>query len=323
MRWTLTLLSILALPALAGGAQPGAAAAPALTVVDATAGFWTFWDTAATLPEAQRIQRFCDLVVVPHPEFYAADVLDKMALDPGSCDTDPAGIVGRYLRDVVPYVPRMRAISATVRAQFDEFAADFGRTFPDFAPSSPVVFTVSLFSFDGATRTIGGHTVLLFGIDGIARFHAPNANLKVLFDHELFHQYHDQILPGPPDDSRPLWMALWEEGLATYVSGRMNPQSTESDVLLSDSLGAAARPVLPMLARELSKNLDSVDNDEYAAFFYANNARKDLPPRGGYYVGYQVARSLAAGRSLQEMARLHGPELEAAIRAALEKLGAS
>jgi len=44
-----------------------------------------------------------------------------------------------------------------------------------------------------------------------------------------------------------------------------------------------------------------------------------VPPRGGYYVGYRVAGRVAAGRSLQQLARLRGPELEAAVRLALQQ----
>jgi hypothetical protein len=236
-----------------------------------------------------------------------------------SANKDRESIVAEYLRDVAPYITRMRELSASIHRDFGTYAQDFMVTFPDYAPRSAVYFTVSLFSFDGATREIEGRTALLFGIDGIARFHGKDANLQVLFDHELFHQYHDQIAHELTVDGAPLWMPLWEEGLATYVSRQMNPGSTEAQALLSDTLGELSKPMLATLSRELFSNFNSTDRREYAAFFFGSNGRPDLPARCGYYVGYRVARQLAASHSLRELASLRGPELEKSVRTALER----
>jgi hypothetical protein len=44
------------------------------------------------------------------------------------------------------------------------------------------------------------------------------------FDHELFHLYHRQVVGADaPHDNEPAWWTMWMEGLATYVSQRMNP----------------------------------------------------------------------------------------------------
>lgn len=144
---------------------------------------------------------------------------------------------------------------------------------------------------------------------------------KVLFVHELFHQYHDQIAPELTAEDVPLWISLWEEGLATYVSRQMNPGSTEAQALMFPrDLAELAQPKLPSLARELLAHFDSPDKGEYRAFFHGRNGRPDVPPRSGYYVGYRIAAKLAAGRSLQQLALLRGPELKAAVRLALQQL---
>jgi len=322
-RWLLPVLLAVALPALPATPVPSAAAAgtPAhgLSVIDTTPAFWRFWRSAAGRTDAVRVQRFLDAVVGSRPELFSATVLGTGTALSGDVTQDPHAIVGAYLHDVAPWIPAMRRLSATLHRDLGAYAQDFAATFPDFAPVSPVYFTVSLFSFDGATRDVEGKTALLFGIDGIARFHAPGANLKVFFDHELFHQYHDQLQPATDDDT-PLWGSLWEEGLATWVSLQMNAGSTEADALMSPTLGAAAQALLPALARELLQNFDSTDRKEYAAFFHGRNDRPDLPPRCGYYVGYRVAQRLAAGRDLAQLARLQGPGLADEIRSALQDL---
>ena len=295
-------------------------ASVALDVRNVGPAFLAFWEASYNKPEDERVELFMDLVVSPNLELFGASVLDKLSLVGEGASSSPRDTVAKYLKDVAPYVPRMRAIVDSVKRDFAGYARNFSATFPDFAPKSPVYFTVSLFNFDGATRSVGGHTALLFGIDGIARFHAADENLKVLFDHELFHQYHDQIWPQASADDLPLWMSLWEEGLATYVSQRMNPDASEGQVLLDRDLAARVQPVLPRVAKELLDNLDSSDPKEYAAFFYFRNERDDLPPRSGYFVGLRVAQALGSTRTLQQLAALRGPELEDAVRRALRGL---
>jgi len=306
-------------------ARPEAAPKPlpsptSVTVVDATPPFWKFWTASSGKSEAERVRLFFDVVVAAHPQLFDSDVLIDHGLTGKSASTDAQASVAAYLRDVSPYITRMEELSESIHRNFTTYARDFTATFPEYAPKSPVYFTVSLFNFDGATRVVAGKSALLFGIDGIARYHAKDANLKVLFDHELFHQYHDQIAPELTADDSPLWVSLWEEGLATYVSQQMNPGSSEADALMSDSLAARSAPMLPALSRELLNNFESTDSKEYAAFFFGANGRPDLPPRCGYYVGYQVARELSAGRSLQQLAALRGPELEKSVRTVLERL---
>ena len=310
-----TLFWLAATPCFAEAATAGTAG---IEVHDATPAFWKFWDAADGKPEQERIRLFREIVVAANPELYESTVLNKSALAGDGRAATADAIVGAYLRDVLPHIPRMKEISRLIHDDFQNYAAEFKTRFPDFAPKSAVYFTVSLFNFDGATRGVNGKTALLFGIDGIARFHRPEESLKVLFDHELFHQYHLQFNQDDTDEATPLWMPLWEEGLATYVSQQMNPGTTEAQVLMSPTLADAARPMTAALARELLENLDSTDRDEYAAFFYSRNKRPDLPPRCGYYMGYRAVKALAAGRTLAQLALLQGPELKAAIRKTLE-----
>ena len=104
---------------------------------------------------------------------------------------DVPSVVGGLLYEVTPYVTRMKEISTSIGHEFHIYAQDFTNTFPEYRPKARVIFTISLFNFDGGTRPVCGKTALLFGIDGIARYHQPGESLKVFFDHDLFHQYHD------------------------------------------------------------------------------------------------------------------------------------
>ena len=118
------------------------------------------------------------------------------------------------------------------------------------------------------------------------------------------------MAPELGDDDSPHWEQLWEEGLATYISQQMNPGATEAQALMSVTLGAQVKAMLPTLAQELRGNAESHDKDEYAAFFFGQNTRPELPPPGGYYVGYRVAQILGAGRTIRQARAIAGRRTE-------------
>ena len=153
----------------------------------------------------------------------------------------------------------MRHITITIRDNFSCYVQEFSTTFADYRPITPVYFSVSLFGFSGGLLVSGENTGLYFGVDELARIYGPTGNLKVVLQHELFHQYHYQIAPEIGSDPAA-WAFMWEEGLATYVSRRMNPGTTVDQVLvMPDRLSELAEPHLPNLARRLLDHADSTN----------------------------------------------------------------
>jgi Predicted Zn-dependent protease (DUF2268) len=292
-----------------------------ISVIDAMPTFWKFWDSTVQEPEDGRVQAFFDTIVAIYPDLFHHGLIASGAL------TDLGGVsearqrVATYLHEVAPYIPAMRHITTTIDNNFLRYVDDFSTTFPDYAPTTPVYFTVSLFGFSGGLLVSGEDTGLYFGVDELARIHGARGNLKVIIEHELFHQYHYQIAPEISDD-RAAWAFMWEEGLATYVSRRTNPGTTADQVLMiPERLSELAKRYLPALARRLLDNADSTDPADYADLFFSmNNARTGIPIRSGYYVGYRVAEKLAATRSLMQLAHLRGPELKRAVLGSLTEL---
>lgn len=133
-----------------------------------------------------------------------------------------------------PYIPAMRDITINIHRNFSRYVNDFSRTFADYAPTTPVYFTVSLFGLAAGMNLSGETPGLYFGIDELARIHGSNDNLKIIFGHELFHQYHYQIAPEI-SANQAAWAYMWEEGLATYVSRQMNPGCTIDEALVTPS----------------------------------------------------------------------------------------
>jgi hypothetical protein len=169
---------------------------------------------------------------------------------------------------------------------------------------------------DGGGRVIDGKPSLVFGVDVIAS-EDPEA-IGILIDHELFHRYHFQVA-GFSDDKGSqeiLWRALWAEGLATYVSMKLNsPASMQDALVVPRDLIERSRPLLPELIPELQPHLDEVNPELYATFFSYRGPDASPPSRVGYYIGALVAERLARQHSLPALARMPAAEVRKEVAA--------
>jgi hypothetical protein len=198
----------------------------------------------------------------------------------------------------------------------------FRRTFPAFDPKiSPTYFMPSFFGFDAHLEPHDGVLPLFVGLDGIVRYHGADANLAVLRSHELFHCEHAQRSPSVAlEDPERIYKVLWAEGLATYVSERMNPKASRLDVLLDGkALDARGDGFVRTWAKALSDCLDSTATSDYERFFSAGY-KGDWPPRGGYLVGLLIARRLGRARSLASLAALPAPQVRTLMAAELTRM---
>jgi hypothetical protein len=285
-------------------------------VVNLMPSFWRFWNATKDQPQSTQLLLFNEMVVKEHPEVYREGVLSI-----GSGGPDLTTQIANFLRGAPANIAAMRKLSDSLEGDLPLYLSGFQRAFPDFACRNSIYFLVSLGAFDGAVRSVNGDpAALLFGVDVMARIH-PQDELGIFFDHELFHIYHRQITGMAGGMGDPLYRALWEEGLATYVSGVLNFQVSESAILgRPEDLAARAKPLLSQLARELLQNMDSTSPDLYRTFFLGNSARKDIPPRSGYYVGLLIARELGQNYSLQQLAEMNGESLRSTMRRILQKM---
>jgi hypothetical protein len=214
----------------------------------------------------------------------------------------------------------------TLLSSVPQMSARFANTFPDFRCDFPIYLAPTFGRMDGAGRQVAGRPSLILGVDTIARFETDE-QLPVFLAHEMFHRYHFAVAGFSDDlaDRDVIWRTLWAEGLATYVSARLNPDRPLADaLLLPRDLEARATPLVPVLARELLPNLDRTDSRVFGRYFLYGDAeaeRLGRPPRSGYYLGYLVAQRLGAHRSLAQLAHLKGPRLRREIGAALVALG--
>lgn len=175
---------------------------------------------------------------------------------------------------------------------------------------------------DGSAATVNAEHRIIFAPDVIPRFHKL-ADLKVLIDHETFHIYHHQStgVLGASEEAIPtIEAALWSEGLATFVSWRMNSSITLDTALLQPGIADGTQPYLKVAATELLAHLQEKNESEYSRFFMGGKTRDAFPRRAGYYVGFLIAEDLSRRHNLSELAHLKGSALHDAIVSELEIL---
>jgi hypothetical protein len=297
--WTLTTL------AAGAFAAAEATASEACNYQDLMPSYQKFATKTAGFSPQQRAEAFVSTFVPRHPDYYSSEVFG-----------DAAKMQARALRFfdpaqaavVFPGIPpltdkRLAALSTAVGPQFAEQQRKFMQTFSDFSCDTTVEFGVSLLRFDGHPVEVGGKPYLLFGVDVIAILHGPK-DMPAFFDHEIFHLYHRQVVGSrAPHGEDPAWWTMWVEGLATYVSERMNPGLDAQQVLwYPRDMVAKMEPNRSRAAQLMLRDIEKTgpDGDRW---FVSSTSVDGLPVRAGYYLGYLFAKSVGDGRPLPQLAR--------------------
>ncbi len=152
---------------------------------------------------------------------------------------------------------------------------------------------------------VDGRPSLILGVDVI--YGEKPEFLGILIHHELFHRYHFQVAGFSDDhaEHEVLWKGLWAEGLATYVSMKLNPPASLQDALgAPEDLVKRSQPMLSDLVGELVPNLDRIDPELFSKFFSYRGPEAHPPSRVGYYIGALVAQRMAKRHSLVGLAHM-------------------
>lgn len=284
---------------------PAGASGAGCPVTDLMPSFWTYWQIAKNRGAVDQDRLFTEMLRRRHPDVYDA-ILRGLPLS-------QAALIERSMRLMQPVEATVRSLSAQLSEALPRELRAFQRSFPEFRCTVPVYFVFAAGAFDGATRQVGGRTALLFGLDVVAQVHGDQ--LAPLVMHELFHVHHDTVVRNAPGR---LYWAVWKEGLATYVSRRLNPDVEETRVCCLPDIPAVTA-AMPALVTELLARLDSERPEDYARFLLGG--ARDVPARSGYYFGHRVAAQLGESRSLADLARLSPDAVRPLIETSLKSLG--
>jgi hypothetical protein len=292
-----TVLLALALSAAPDPPAPGPCAAN-----DLMPTFWKYWDAAKGLPREEQVRLFEERVIGEHPAVYAGVF--------GDLDKQIPKVVGESLDKMPSVETDMRALSAKLSDELPKQIARFREAFPKFRCGEDVYFLYSAGEFDGGTRDVSGKEALMFGLDVIARLKEP---LAPLFTHELFHVYHAERIPKAPE---AFYWNMWEEGLASYVSAKLNPNEPACCLPPAPPIDAA----LPKIVKGALERLDSEKTEDYRPYFFGGENALGLPQRSGYVLGYRIAAEAGTKRSLEELAELQPADVRKLVEAGLRHM---
>jgi hypothetical protein len=284
-----------------------AKAAGDLHIVDLTGEFDRFVMATADMPDAQRIKAFEKQIGPIADGFYARD-------------RKPNGYDFRVLLQLKTY-PQRRNETLSVSRRFNELFAharqNFEAVFGPVSSKQPVFLLDSMGELDGGTRPLNGGSTLLFGADVIAEVHSGK-DLKAFFYHELFHLYRE----SRETDCAAIWCSLWEEGLATYMSSRLDPTANDDELVLN--LPEPIRPAVEAnrgrAVCEVKRRLESTADRDFSALFQGDDSLPGFPSRMGYYIGYLVAADAGSRYDLRHLADMSTVEARPLIDAALSRM---
>ena len=281
--------------------RPAPAAGPC-AATDLMPTFWKYWDAARKLPRDEQIRLFQERVMGAHAAVYAGVFSNVPKPIPQ--------IVGDSLDTMPALEADIRGLSASLSDELPRQIARFREAFPKFRCDTAVYLLYSAGAFDGATRDVSGKDALMFGLDVIAKLKEP---LSPLFAHELFHVYHAERIPKAPE---VFYWNLWEEGLASYVSQKLNPDEAPCCLPPSPPVDAA----LPKIVAGALERLDSEKPEDYRPYFLGGENALDIPQRSGYVLGYRIAAEAGRTRSLEELADLQPADVRKLVEAGLRRM---
>jgi hypothetical protein len=270
--------------------------APSPVVHNKAMGFVEFWDAAKTLPKSEQLVQFKARVAPDFAGFYGTERFEGTVTQEKR-DEHIQRAIDEFASIREGYITKAR----NFEAELPKNIASFKVSFPDFVPNNEIYVVHSLGEMDGGMRNIDGKSYLIFGVDGMVKYHGEGSDTP-FFHHELFHTYHTAM--SECDEAN--WVSLWREGLAVFAAKVLNPDANEQQLLLDipDHMATRTQAVLPAALEQLEQALDKKDNETYAGLFQRAGDKTGLPPRRGYYLGYLVAQEAGKSRSVQQLAKL-------------------
>jgi hypothetical protein len=274
--------------------------------------FHAFWLETAELPVDERVAIFKKDIVNQFPAFYDIARFDGQ-LTEESQDKRIANAITRHAKIAEKFLAKTKQFDADLASNIESFT----QAFPDFELKVPVTLLHSLGEFDGGTRELNGQLHLLFGADGMVRFHSWD-NESAFFHHELFHIHHDVHFK----ECDIAWCAVWTEGLATYVAKQLNPDAGLPELLLDFPSGMATKTQeqLRESLEHLQTVLDSDDKDVYKSLFNTDEDETGLPARRGYYLGYLIAQELGKSHDMATLAAMKNEQIQPLIPELVKQL---
>ncbi len=307
---------VLGMVCLPSGASPQSAKGQdTVQLIDLMPDFWSFWDRAEGKPASQQLSAWQVRYVQPNAAVFH-DLETPCARHLNSAAAED------YFGDLPELISGMRTLESSLPETISRARLKFQGAFPDMAWRGDIYLMASAGCFNGRSQKIAGREALLLGLDDIVGLH--ETNLPPMLEHELFHRYHHSFFAFEPEQDEPMWVRLWAEGMATYVSTELSPSATHMEtMMMTDQKVADLNANRAGLAASFLRVFDSTAQSDADPYFLQDvSDNPGVPGHTGYYLGFLVAQLLNRQYSLIEMAHWDRAQAESQVRRALLEVSA-
>ena len=284
-------------------------------VINIVDDFLVFWDQAKDkTPSAQR-RLWKRLVENKHRDYFDRAVYRT---------TDPntrRAMLDEFLIRVPSQVEAIREFNKSISdlgtSPLVEAVIFFKVRFREYHQQRDIYIGLSMFRFDGAARAVqneeGVPDTLCLGAEVLSGY--SREQIRIAITHEFFHLYHFGFLfqqPGQtlPTDFRTAHIPLMIEGMAAAGAEEVFPYEPREMYLHFEKEELASQQ--QDLARNAGQFLDLIREgaspEQYEQWF-TNTHSGEAPARGGYLLGYEVARRVMSAYGLEQMVRMTPAEL--------------
>ncbi len=280
-------------------------------ITDICPDFFAFWDQAHDAPVEEQWRLWQQLYEGRHRDIFASYYHEF----PWARERSRAERAFQRYRDVLP---RVRPLMPQSAALIEQTAAGCVDLLDAPRRALPCVVMIGLFISDGWSTTFRGERTSFIALEYA---HEPRY-LEILLAHEAAHSYHARC-------HADVWRrhhigeALFLEGFATLISSEVVPGATVAEYLCfgpgHEAWLTACERQWPAICQQVLRDFDCTEPARFATYFQ-ERGDSALPPRSGYYAGYQAVRALRQRHAPGEMARWDLAHAAEQLRALLPHL---
>lgn len=284
-------------------------------IVNIVDDFLIFWDRAKhKTPNAQR-RLWKRMVENKHRDYFDRAVYRT---------TDPdirRAMLDEFLIRVPGHVEAIRRFNESIAdistSPLVETVILFKSAFRDYRQQNTLYIGLSMFRFDGAVRPVqnedGVPDTLCLGAEVLAGY--TREQIRIVISHEFFHLYHFGFLFEDVAEMSPaeFWtphIPLMIEGLAAAGVQLVFPYEKPETYLHfdKDELAAQEQDLAHNAGQFLDLILEGAAPEEYQQWFTQTHSG-NAPARGGYLLGYEVAKRLLAIYEMDDLILMTPAEL--------------
>jgi hypothetical protein len=327
LRKALLILAVSLLCGASAAARPESFAEPSdplfdgHRVVNVVDDFLVFWEQAKGRDLRLQRQLWHRLVEGKHRDYFERAVYHNIPF------AERPLVLNQFLLQAPAKINALREFNKTAVGDLRIAMMNFKARFPEYRQQRDIYLGLSLFLFDGSVRPVqnddGIPDTLCLGAEVLADYSFEETQIAIV--HEFFHLYHFNFLFANPSlaQIRTAHIPLLVEGLAVAGVEAVYPYQAEASYLhYSDKELASQRDQLTVNSRRFLELLKEGALPESYEQWFSGAPDEDVPQRGGYLLGYEVANRLLMMFGFEQLVRMTPAQLREHVEEQLAALAA-